>query len=141
MQTTTTSAGETAALGRTLARQLKPGDVVALSGQLGSGKTCFVQGVCEALGVRTHVGSPTFTLINEYPAPFGTVVHIDLYRISSMRELAALGIQEYFTERCICLVEWPELAGPLLPPGHFTVGFRHGGGDTERVITIDGGRQ
>jgi tRNA threonylcarbamoyladenosine biosynthesis protein TsaE len=141
MQTTTTSAGETAALGRTLARQLKPGDVVALSGQLGSGKTCFVQGVCEALGVGTHVGSPTFTLINEYPTPFGTVVHVDLYRISSPRELAALGIQEYFTERCICLVEWPELAGPLLPPGHFTVGFRHGGGDTERVITIDGGRQ
>jgi tRNA threonylcarbamoyladenosine biosynthesis protein TsaE len=136
METLTTSADETAALGRTLAASLKPGDVVALSGTLGTGKTRFVQGVCEALGVRAHVGSPTFTLINEYPAPFGAVVHIDLYRISSTAEAAALGIEEYFTDRCICLLEWPETAARLLPPGHYAVGFRHGQGRDERLITI-----
>ena len=78
---TTTSPGETIDLGRSFAFRLRPGDVVALLGDLGTGKTRFVMGVCEALGARGHIASPTFTLINEYPAPFGIVAHIDLYRI------------------------------------------------------------
>ena len=80
-----------------------PGDVVGLIGELGSGKTQFVSGVCEGLGVTVRVTSPTFTLINEYPAPAGNVVHIDLYRIDTGAELAELGIEEYFNDRNICL--------------------------------------
>jgi tRNA threonylcarbamoyladenosine biosynthesis protein TsaE len=83
-----------------------------------------------------HATSPTFTLINEYPAPFGTVAHIDLYRIGSKSELAELGIEEYFTERCICLIEWAELAADVLPPRHYDVLLSHGGGDNEREIRI-----
>ncbi|HEX9007417.1 MAG TPA: tRNA (adenosine(37)-N6)-threonylcarbamoyltransferase complex ATPase subunit type 1 TsaE [Bacteroidota bacterium] len=139
MQIISTSPDETKALGRALASSLKPGDVVVLSGTLGTGKTRFVQGVCEVLGVRTHVSSPTFTLINEYPVSFGKIVHIDLYRIAAPAELAQLGIEEYFTERCLCLVEWPELLAAILPPQTWRVSIDYGTGETDRVITIDGG--
>ena len=127
---------ETAAIGRTFAASLRPGDVVALFGTLGSGKTSFITGVCEALGARLHATSPTFTLINEYPAPFGSVVHIDLYRIGTRKELAELGIEEYFTDQCICLIEWAELVRDMLPEAHFEVVLSHGATDTERMIDI-----
>ncbi len=130
------SQDETAAIGRSFAASLRPGDVVALYGTLGSGKTRFVAGVCEGLGARTHATSPTFTLINEYPAPFGKVVHIDLYRIESEKELAELGIEEYFTDQCICLIEWADLIRGMLPPRHFEVRLSHGGADSERSIDI-----
>lgn len=130
------SAEETRALGRTFARTLRPGDCVALSGPLGSGKTQFVIGVCEGLGATAHATSPTFTFINEYDAPFGTVVHVDLYRIEKRSELFDLGIEEYFNERCICLIEWPELIVELLPPRHHEVHLRHGATENEREITI-----
>ncbi len=130
------SEDETAALGRTFAASLRPGDVVALFGTLGSGKTRFITGVCEALGARIHATSPTFTLINEYPAPFGSVVHIDLYRIGSRNELAELGIEEYFSDECICLIEWAELVRDILPRRHFEVQLSHGATDSERTIDI-----
>lgn len=132
----THSARETVEVGKAFAAQLKPGDCVALSGTLGSGKTQFVIGVCEGLQARTHATSPTFTFINEYSAPFGTVVHIDLYRIEKPSELDALGVEEYFNERCICLIEWPELIADRLPPCHYTVELRHGAAEDEREIVI-----
>lgn len=135
-QAITRSAGETAALGREFASSLKPGDVVAMIGTLGSGKTCFVTGACAALGVTVRVTSPTFTLINEYPAPFGTVAHIDMYRIGSRRELAELGIEEYFTTRCICFIEWADAVPDLLPPEHYRVTVVHGAEESERRITV-----
>ena len=131
------SADETIQLGKTFAATLRPGDVVVLSGELGAGKTNFIAGICEALGVHTHVGSPTFTLINEYPARLCTVAHIDLYRIATRRELVELGIEEYFNEQHICLIEWGERMVDLLPPSHVAVRLAHGSGDTERVITIE----
>ncbi len=132
----THSARETVEVGRTFAAQLKPGDCVALSGTLGSGKTQFVIGVCEGLQARAHATSPTFTFINEYSAPFGTVVHIDLYRIEKPSELDALGVEEYFNERCICLIEWPEMIADRLPPRHYAVELRHGAAEDEREIVI-----
>ncbi len=132
----TRSDDETIAAGRTFGASLHPGEVVALTGMLGSGKTRFVTGICEGLGVSMHATSPTFTLINEYPAPFGTVAHIDLYRIGTKAELAELGIEEYFTERCICLIEWAELAMDVLPSRYYEVHCSHGGGDSEREIRI-----
>jgi len=136
---TTHSPGETVALGRRTAAELVPGDVVALSGTLGSGKTLFVCGVCEGLGVSGRVSSPTFTLINEYPAPFGEVAHIDLYRIRSEAELAELGIEEYFNDRCIACIEWPEAMAGHLPAAAIRVSIVHGPGETERTITIERG--
>jgi tRNA threonylcarbamoyladenosine biosynthesis protein TsaE len=135
------SSEETEAAGRAFASRLRPGDVVALTGTLGSGKTRFAAGVCSALGVAAHVTSPTFTLINEYPAPFGIVAHIDMYRISGMKEAAELGLEEYFNDRCICLIEWAEMIRQVLPPVHFVVSFAHGDGESERAIQIEGPRE
>jgi tRNA threonylcarbamoyladenosine biosynthesis protein TsaE len=135
--TRSASPEETIALGRQFARQLRPGDVVALSGNLGSGKTHFISGVCEGLGAQMHATSPTFTLINEYDAPFGKVVHVDLYRINKSAELRELGIEEYFNERCICLIEWPEVMAELLPVRCFDVRIEYGASDNERLVEIE----
>jgi tRNA threonylcarbamoyladenosine biosynthesis protein TsaE len=132
------SAEETEAAGHLFAGRLHGGDVVALTGTLGSGKTRFVAGVCKGLGIRGPVTSPTFTLINEYPAEFGLVAHVDMYRINGMREVAELGIEEYFNSRCICLIEWAEILLDILPPSRFHVSFAHGGSESERTIEIEG---
>lgn len=132
----TTSAQETSDLGRMFAATLKPGDVVAIVGNLGSGKTQFVQGACAGLGVNGHVSSPTFTIINEYVAPCGPVAHIDLYRIGSRSELADTGVEEYFNERTVCFIEWAETILDLLPPAHYLVRITQVGSDNEREITI-----
>ncbi len=137
MKTFLTHSGqETLELGKSFAQHLLPGAVVALFGNLGSGKTHFVMGVCEALAVQARVTSPTFTIINEYPASFGAVVHIDLYRIASRAEIAELGIEEYFNENCICLIEWAEAAFEFLPAHHHVVKMVFGATDEEREIMI-----
>ena len=114
------SATETQDLGRRLAQQLEPGDTVAFDGDLGAGKTCLIQGICRGLQVTDWVNSPTFILINEYTGRLADVdvpvYHFDLYRIQSPIDLEELGADEYFSGRGICLVEWAEKAGPLLPP-------------------------
>ena len=133
----THSPQETVELGKSFAATLSPGDVVALSGNLGSGKTQFVAGVCAGLGVRHRAVSPTFTIINEYPGGGVKVVHVDLYRIERQGELAELGVEEYFTEQCICLIEWAEKAFGILPRHHRVVKIRYGKTDTEREIEID----
>lgn len=132
----TTSPGETLELGRRLGRELRGGDVVALLGTLGSGKTCLVTGICDGLGVQAPVASPTFTLVNEYAAPWGAVIHVDLYRIGSRAELAELGLEEYFTLRTVCLIEWAELVLDLLPPEARIIRIAHGQAPEERVFTI-----
>jgi tRNA threonylcarbamoyladenosine biosynthesis protein TsaE len=132
----TKSRNETLELGRSFAATLKPGDVVALFGDLGSGKTQFVSGVCNGLNVEGHVASPTFTMIHEYSVPWGTVAHIDLYRIRSREEIRELGLEEYFHDRCICLIEWAEAALDLLPPHHYVVRIAFGAGEDEREIMI-----
>jgi tRNA threonylcarbamoyladenosine biosynthesis protein TsaE len=132
------SAEETVSAGKAFAGTLRPGDVVALTGTLGSGKTRFVSGVCAGLGVPVPVSSPTFTIINEYPAPFGVVAHIDMYRIGTPGEVAELGIEEYLNDRCICLVEWAEVVSGVLPVLRYRVSFAHGEAETERTIRIHG---
>jgi tRNA threonylcarbamoyladenosine biosynthesis protein TsaE len=127
---------ETTGIGHAFAATLKNGDVVAFSGGLGTGKTHFIKGVCDGLGVRTHVASPTFTFINEYPAGERTVVHIDLYRVQSPRELAELGVGEYFNERSICLIEWADRMAGALPEPHIDVQLSFGEAENDRVITV-----
>jgi tRNA threonylcarbamoyladenosine biosynthesis protein TsaE len=117
------SAAETEACGRNLARELKAGDIVALQGELGAGKTCWVQGVATALSVHEAVRSPTFTLINEYHGRL-PIYHFDLYRLNRPQELEELGYEEYFFGDGICILEWAEKAGRLLPPCHWLVHFK-----------------
>jgi len=119
----------TQALGCELAEVLAPGDVLAFSGELGSGKTCMIQGVCQGLQVADYVTSPTFILINEYAGRLDgdqvPVYHIDFYRLRTSAELEDLGAEEYFYGQGICLIEWAERAGELLPPRRREVVMEH----------------
>ncbi|MBI1910330.1 MAG: tRNA (adenosine(37)-N6)-threonylcarbamoyltransferase complex ATPase subunit type 1 TsaE [Deltaproteobacteria bacterium] len=104
---------ETRQFAANLAKKMKPGTVLALIGDLGSGKTTFVQGLAEGLGIskKYYVNSPTFTLINEYEGKI-PLFHFDLYRLGSVKELADLGFEEYLEKNGIVVVEWAE----KLPP-------------------------
>lgn len=88
--------------------------VIALHGELGAGKTCFVQGIASALNINEPVTSPTFTIVNEYNGS-RKLVHMDLYRLSSPDEVLSLGFEEYLSDNAIIAIEWPDRADELLP--------------------------
>ncbi len=110
----TRNAEETRALGKRLSRALKPGDAVSLTGPLGSGKTCLIQGLVRGLGYSGKVGSPSFVLVTEYPASL-PVQHVDLYRLGSPSDLDGLGWEELFDDHGVTLVEWGEKAEGRFP--------------------------
>lgn len=90
--------------------------IMAFSGELGAGKTTFIQAICRKLGIEVEVSSPTFALVNEYFSPGGdSIYHFDLYRIESPDELFDMGYEEYFYSGSLCLIEWPEKARELIP--------------------------
>jgi len=90
--------------------------VIAFSGELGAGKTTFIQAICKNLGITVEVNSPTFSLVNEYFTPEGdSVFHFDFYRIETQGELFDMGYEEYFYSGSLCLIEWPEKAPGLMP--------------------------
>ena len=141
----TASPQETEAIGERLGRLLEPGDVLALAGALGTGKTVLVRGVVAGLGGQpADVHSPSFTLANEYPLapPAATglgprrvrgFAHLDLYRIRDAEELPGIGWDSYVTAAWIVAVEWAERAGGWLPPDHLWIGLEHLG-DMQRRI-------
>jgi tRNA threonylcarbamoyladenosine biosynthesis protein TsaE len=131
---TTRSPEETEAAGARLGATLGPGDVVALTGELGAGKTVFVQGLVRALGVTGGATSPTFVLVNEYRGRL-PVHHVDAYRTGSLAELEDLGLEEMMDGDGVTLVEWAERLGPLLPARAVRVAIA-GVGDEPRAITI-----
>lgn len=106
---------ETWELASELADGLGPGTVIALHGDLGAGKTCFIQGYAAALGIDDPVTSPTYTIIGEYEGRL-PLHHIDLYRLSGPEEALGLGLEEYFDVNGITAIEWAERAEGLLPP-------------------------
>jgi tRNA threonylcarbamoyladenosine biosynthesis protein TsaE len=110
----TRSEAETLGLAAEFACMLRPGDVVALVGDLGSGKTVFTKGVAAGLGVCNTVTSPTFTLIQEYRGRI-PLHHMDLYRLRDIREILDIGVDEYFFSDGVCLIEWAEKLGDRLP--------------------------
>lgn len=111
----TRSLEQTRSLAKSFAAGLEPGDVVALYGDLGAGKTEFVRGACSALGIDPDtVSSPTFTLVNEYTGGRLPIFHFDAYRIKSQSEFFEFGYEEYFFGDGICFVEWPERIESLL---------------------------
>lgn len=105
--------------GNKLGNQLHRGDIIFLKGQLGAGKTTLVRGILQGLGYEDKVKSPTFTLVESYSLPSAMIFHFDFYRLRDVYELLDIGIQDYFTEDAIVLIEWPENAISLLP--HATV--------------------
>lgn len=135
MEIVTHSPEETEQAGRDLAQTLHPGDVLAMNGDLGAGKTAFVRGLARGLGYEDHVQSPTFTLVNEYFGGRLPLFHFDLYRLSDPEELYDLGFEEYPQRGGVCAVEWSELGGDALPPTH-SVSLRYGEEENTRVIEI-----
>ena len=131
----TTSPEETEALAARLARRLAPGDVITVSGELGTGKTTFVRGACSALGVRERVTSPTYTIGHRYHGAAGEVSHLDLYRFAGMSAAEWGDLEPYF-EDAIAFVEWPEAGEGVLPAPRYRVQIRHAG-DAHRVVSID----
>ena len=119
-ETTTRSPEETEALAGEVARRLAPGDVVSVSGDLGSGKTTFVRGACVALGVRERVTSPTYTIGHRYHGDGVEVSHLDLYRFQGLSAAEWGDLEPYF-ERAIVFVEWPEAGAGVLPRARFLV--------------------
>jgi tRNA threonylcarbamoyladenosine biosynthesis protein TsaE len=124
MEVTSASPAETETLAAALARELQAGDVVTVSGELGSGKTTFVRGACRALGVAVPVTSPTFTIGHRYPAGPVNVSHLDLYRFQGFSAAEWGDLEPYF-EDAICFVEWPEAAAGALPPVRVEVRLSH----------------
>jgi tRNA threonylcarbamoyladenosine biosynthesis protein TsaE len=131
----TTSADETEARGRALGMLLTGGDVVALSGDLGAGKTVMVRGIVAGTGSAARVASPTFTLIREYAGP-RPLFHVDLYRLDSPQQLDDIGLDEVFARGGIVLIEWAERAGPYLPDEHLWIAITFRTGEDERELTF-----
>jgi len=128
---------QTRAIAGRLLNELHPGSVLSLHGELGSGKTCFVQGLAESLGVKQAVTSPTYTLINEYSGRL-PLYHIDLYRLRSAEDALALGMDEYLESDGITAIEWGERAEELLPDSVIHVRFELLVRPDARAITIGG---
>ncbi|HWP83107.1 MAG TPA: tRNA (adenosine(37)-N6)-threonylcarbamoyltransferase complex ATPase subunit type 1 TsaE [Bacteroidota bacterium] len=138
---TSTSELQTIEFAAEFGRGLRRGNVVALFGDLGSGKTQFVKGVCRAFGVNELVASPTFVLLNRYGGRDSSgeellIYHFDLYRIQSLDEIYDLGYEEFIRSNGICLIEWANVLGTLLPATRYEVHLAFGDNDEERVISI-----
>lgn len=121
------SAEQTRRVGERLGRLLQPGDVVCLEGELGSGKTCLAQGIGKGLGVALPITSPTFIIVNEY-ALAGRAYkfyHIDLYRVESIAEACATGLEEYFYGTDVCAIEWAERVLQILPSERLWITLHH----------------
>jgi tRNA threonylcarbamoyladenosine biosynthesis protein TsaE len=128
----TSSPEETEAVAAELAARLVPGDVVTVSGELGSGKTTFVRGACGALGVRERVTSPTYTIGHRYHGARGEVSHLDLYRFTGVSAAEWGDLEPYF-EDAIAFVEWPEAGVGVLPAPRFAVRLVHADGERREV--------
>lgn len=142
---TSESAEQTDAIGRRLGALLRPGDLVLLLGDLGSGKTHLAKGIAAGLGSADLVTSPSFVLVNEYRAGAqaggATIYHADLYRIDNPDELLAIGLEEAWSGPSISLVEWAERAGVRLPPEHLAVHLRYADETTREIAFVaQGGR-
>lgn len=131
----TTHAEQTEALGAELARSLRPGDVVLLRGEMGSGKTTFVRGAARQLGTQAPVTSPTYTIGRRYDEASPPVAHLDLHRLESLQDEDPALLDDYLTDSHVVFVEWPEVADGELPRVRWTVTLAHAGADA-REITI-----
>lgn len=136
MRLTTRSASETRAIGSRLGRLLRGLDLVCLSGDLGSGKTTFTQGLARGLGFKGKVTSPTFVLARVYRGAKWRINHLDLYRVEA-KATGDIGIEEYSRDpRGVCVVEWPEAGSVYYPPERLDINFSHGADAEERRLIL-----
>jgi tRNA threonylcarbamoyladenosine biosynthesis protein TsaE len=133
---TTSSVDATRELGAALATLARPGDVVVLAGDLGAGKTAFVQGFGRGLGVTERVTSPTFTIVHVYESGRLPVHHLDVYRLDQLSEALDLGLAEMLDDGGVVLVEWGDAITPVLPHDLIEVRITFGPGDDDRLLAL-----
>lgn len=137
---TSHSPAETFAHGRALAATLHAGDVLAIDGDLGAGKTHLVKGIAEGLGCTGDVTSPTFTLVHEYTGGRLPLFHFDFYRLEAGDEALRIGLDDYLGEHGVVVIEWGGKFPTLLPPGTRWFRLRAGDGNTRFIEENEGGR-
>ena len=132
------SPSETRLLGRQFSSGIRPGDVVALYGGLGAGKTTFVQGMLQGLGISDNATSPSFVIMNEYPLKEKgiSLYHLDLYRLDTIDDITDIGIEDILNKNSILVIEWAEKMGDLLPEGCVKIYFEMTG-ESQREIRIE----
>lgn len=124
--------------GEAFGRAARPPLVVAITGDLGAGKTTLVRAICRGAGVGEQVTSPTFALVHEYSGALGTVYHLDLYRLTSPDELTAIGWDDLMRAHAIVLIEWAERAADRLPADIVPIALEHVEADPDRRILMAG---
>ena len=141
MEFYTASAQETEQLGQRLGQQLKPGAVIAYSGDLGAGKTAFTRGLARGLGIEDPITSPTYTIVNEYPGKI-PLFHFDMFRLSSSEDLFDIGWEDYLARSGVIAVEWSERVADALDEVEDVIRIhirRDPDNDNGREISIEGG--
>jgi tRNA threonylcarbamoyladenosine biosynthesis protein TsaE len=124
--------------GKRLGQQLTGGEVLALTGDLGTGKTVLTRGIALGLGIpMDQVSSPTFTLIQEYTGSI-PLIHVDVYRLEKPSEIATLGLEEYFTPDTIVIIEWAERFPQILPSDHIAIRLEYGETEDTRLLSVSG---
>lgn len=126
------------AFARKLAEEVKEGDILALVGNLGTGKTTFTKYFAEALGVKEVITSPTFNIVKEYESGRLPLYHFDVYRISDPEEMFEIGYEEYFFGTGVCVVEWADLIEELLPEKTKYIYINHGKNAQSRIVKVFG---
>ena len=126
---------ETERFGLELAGELKAGDVIALTGDLGAGKTTLARSIAKGLGVRENVTSPTFTIVCEYMSGRLPLFHFDLYRIGSEEEAFEAGLEEYFSRGGVSVIEWAERVPGLIPDDARVIVLEYGEKEDERILS------
>ena len=144
------SQNETIEFAKKFAKELKGGEVIGLVGELGSGKTTFVKGLAGGLGIKKNITSPTFVMLKEYRIPhrhlhissvnrevYGTLVHIDVYRVEKIDDIKSVGIEDYFGRKDVVMViEWAEKIKKILPKNTIYINFKHVD-ENKREIILD----
>ena len=135
----TWSPKETFAIGEKIGREAAPGQVYTLNGDLGVGKTVFTQGVAAGLGIKEHVNSPTFTIVQVYEEGRLPFYHFDVYRIGDIEEMEEIGYEDYFYGEGLCMIEWAQLIEEIIPENarHITIEKDLAKGFDYRRITIE----
>lgn len=131
----TKSADDTRQLAAEIATLVAPGDIIVLAGDLGAGKTTFVQGLGKALGVTEQITSPTFTLVRPYEGRL-RLVHADIYRLDRLQEVVDLGLMEQVDDNAVACIEWGDLAEPVLPADFLEVRLGYTGVDEQRLAWL-----
>lgn len=128
---------QTIEFGKKIASNLKKGDIIVLTGELGSGKTKLTEGILTYFGLEKEISSPTFTIVNEYNTDSLNIYHFDVYRLEELEEFTAIGGEEYF-EKGACIIEWGEMIEELLPPKYTKIIFsRSVENENIRILKIE----